>query len=227
MRWPNFTAELYLITYNRIVAREQGWKARKAEMFHGTSASVDHRLSLKKEDVNVTRAGETKVALVVKSQSSCGSPGSAALWCSAQLSGRSLTDLAESPRDVSDVVYEQQPLICSASFHVGLASNPASWRDLSVLKALRPLLLIMAIFNLKALVCRQAAALYCKSNVYPEIAIALELCYINVIQPWRKEGLHTQSSSFTTAGLHSTAAHRCSHLSQWAGNMIGPCRSRW
>lgn len=63
-------------------------------MFHGASASVDHRLSLKKkkEDVNVTRAGETKVALVVKGQSSCGSPGSAALWCSAQLSGRSLTD---------------------------------------------------------------------------------------------------------------------------------------
>lgn len=41
----------------------------------------------------------------------------------------------------------------------------------------------------------------------------------------KKEGLHTQTSNFTTAWPHTIAVHHCSHLSQWAGNMIGLCRS--
>lgn len=55
---------LYLITYNRTVARERGRKARKLKCF----MAPRRQWTIDCQDVKVTGAGETKVALVVKSQ---------------------------------------------------------------------------------------------------------------------------------------------------------------
>lgn len=80
----------------------------------------------------------------------------------------------------------------------------------------------MAIFNLKARLCVrcEAAALYCNSNVYLQIAIVIDLAYINLNRTWRMKACkHDPVLQQLSDTMLLTAPSSHNGLGTWSGRL--------
>lgn len=80
----------------------------------------------------------------------------------------------------------------------------------------------MAIFNLKARPCVrcEAAALYSNSNVYPQIAIPVDLAYINLNRTWRMKACkHDPVLQQLSDTMLLTAPGSHNELGTWSGRL--------